>query len=128
VSSPDPVPVPPSGTGTDSGPDDGSGTGTAPGNVPQITVYWRPGCPYCGSLRRGLRRAGLATGEVDIWVHPEAAAFVREHARGNETVPTVDIAGTVLVNPSAARVVEAAAAAGLTVGPHLRRWWRRSPV
>jgi glutaredoxin-like protein len=106
-------------------------TGVAPDpttGVPAVTVYWRPGCAFCSSLRRGLRRSGLATREVDIWSDPEAAAFVRAHARGNETVPTVDIGGTVLVNPSARRVVDEAAAAGITVSRHLRRWWRPSGV
>jgi glutaredoxin-like protein len=99
---------------------------TGPDPVPAVTVYWRPGCPYCGSLRRGLRRSGLATREVDIWSDPAAAAFVRHHAGGNETVPTVDVGGTVLVNPSARRVTALAAEAGITVAPHLRRWWRPS--
>jgi len=98
----------------------------APDGDPVVTVYWRPGCPFCMALRRGLRRSGLATREVDIWAEPAAAAFVRTHAGGNETVPTVDVGGTVLVNPSARRVVDEAAAAGLTVSPHLRRWWRPS--
>ncbi len=93
--------------------------------APAVTVYWRPGCPYCGLLRRGLRRAGLPTVEVDIWSDPQGAAFVRDHARGNETVPTVDIAGTVLVNPSAARVVELAQGAGIAAGRPTRPWSRR---
>ena len=90
-----------------------------------VTVYWRPGCPFCMTLRRGLRRSGLATREVDIWSDPSAAAFVRAHAGGNETVPTVDVGGTVLVNPSARRVVEEAAAAGITVSRPPRHRWRR---
>ena len=106
-------------------------TGAEPDPVrppdPAVTVYWRPGCSYCMLLRRGLRRSGLATREVDIWSDPAGAAFVRVHARETETVPTVDVGGTVLVNPSARRVVDAAAAAGITVSPHLRRrWWRPS--
>jgi glutaredoxin-like protein len=92
---------------------------------PAVTVYWRTGCPYCGSLKRGLRRAGLATEEVDIWSAPGAAAFVRAHAGGHETVPTVDVAGTVLVNPSARRVVAAAAAAGIAPDGAPTPWWRR---
>lgn len=98
--------------------------GAADGTAPAVTVYWRPGCPYCMGLRRGLRRAGLATREIDIWSDPTGAQFVRHHAGGNETVPTVDIGGTVLVNPSARTVVAEAAAAGITVSAHLRRWWR----
>ena len=55
--------------------------------VPTVTVYWRPGCPFCGSLRRGLRRSGLTTQEIDIWSDPAAAAFVRLHAdRGHRRI------------------------------------------
>ena len=91
---------------------------------PSVTVYWRPGCPYCGSLRRGLRRAGVATEEIDIWSDPEARAFVRAHADGTETVPTVDVGGTVLVNPSARRVADLAAEAGIPTAPPTSRRWR----
>ncbi len=99
--------------------------GAGPADIAAVTVYWRPGCPFCGALRRGLRRSGLATREVDIWSDPSAAAFVRAHAGGNETVPTVDVGGTVLVNPSARRVVEEAAAAGITVSRPPPHWWHR---
>lgn len=78
-----------------------------------VVVLWRPGCGFCMMLRRGLRKAGLETVELDIWEDPEAAAFVRRHARGNETVPTVAVGGQVMVNPSARDVVSAAHAAGL---------------
>ena len=73
-----------------------------------VTVYWRPGCPYCSALRRGLRRAGLATTERNIWTDPVAAATVRSIAGGNETVPTVVIGGVGFVNPSVRTVLDAA--------------------
>ena len=72
-----------------------------------VTVYWRPGCPYCMSLRRGLRRAGLPVTEVDIWSDPEAAARVRSIAGGNETVPTVVVGDKGLVAPTVAQVFDA---------------------
>ena len=72
-----------------------------------VTVYWRPGCPYCSALRRGLRRAGLATTERNIWTDPVAAATVRSIAGGNETVPTVVIGGVGFVNPSVRTVLDA---------------------
>lgn len=72
-----------------------------------VTVYWRPGCPYCAALRRGLRRAGLPTAEVNIWTDPAAAAMVRSIAGGNEVVPTVFVAGTGLVNPKVRTVLDA---------------------
>jgi hypothetical protein len=67
-------------------------------------------------LRSKLRLAGVATVDRNIWDDPDAAAFVRAHAGGNETVPTVDVAGTVLVNPPAKTVIELARAAE-TGGP-----------
>lgn len=76
----------------------------AKADVP-VTVYWRPGCPYCARLRHDLRALGLRTREVDIWADPAAAAVVRGHAGGNETVPTVVIGGRGYVNPPAAAVL-----------------------
>ncbi|MEV1286573.1 glutaredoxin domain-containing protein [Micromonospora sp. NPDC049679] len=71
---------------------------------PEVTVYTRPGCPYCFLLRRGLRRYGVPFTEVDIWRDPPAAAAVRAVADGNETVPTVEVGGRWLVNPRARRI------------------------
>ncbi len=74
--------------------------------VPQVpTLYWRPGCPYCSSLRRRLRKLGVATNEVNIWQDPGAAGVLREITGGDETVPTVLIGGKALVNPSARAVL-----------------------
>ncbi|MDX6315572.1 MAG: hypothetical protein QOF44_5036 [Streptomyces sp.] len=72
-----------------------------------VVVYWRPGCPYCMVLRMGMRRTHLPYTEVNIWEDPEAAAFVRSVADGNETVPTVVVAGKAMVNPSTREVVAA---------------------
>lgn len=68
-------------------------------------MYWRPGCGFCSRLRHGLARLGVTVREVDIWEDPDAAAFVRSVARGCETVPTVVVGSTALVNPSADEVV-----------------------
>lgn len=69
-----------------------------------ITVYSRPGCPFCFMLRRGLHSRKLRYTEIDIWQDPDAAAQVRAVADGNETVPTVHVAGEWLVNPKASEV------------------------
>lgn len=66
-----------------------------------VHYYWRPGCPFCSMLRRGLDKAGIATIDHNIWDDPDAAAVVRSHANGNETVPTVVIGEVGMVNPSA---------------------------
>ncbi|MEU6019276.1 mycoredoxin [Streptomyces sp. NPDC047515] len=72
-----------------------------------MVVYWRPGCPYCMKLRLQLRLTKLRYTEVNIWRDPEAAAFVRSVADGNETVPTVTVAGRPMVNPSRRQVLDA---------------------
>ena len=66
----------------------------------EAIVYWRPGCPFCVTLRAGLRLSRTPHRLVDIHRDPAAAAFVRSHNDGNELVPTVDVGGRVLSNPS----------------------------
>lgn len=84
-------------------------------SVDAIVFYWRPGCGFCMSLERGLDRLGIPLDKRNIWEDAAHAAAVRAIANGNETVPTVVIAETELVNPSAAQVVEAA----MAHAPHL---------
>ncbi|MFF4434997.1 glutaredoxin domain-containing protein [Streptomyces sp. NPDC001513] len=73
-----------------------------------VTMYWRPGCPFCIKLRTQLRLARIPYRKVNIWRDPEAAAFVRSVADGNETVPTVVVgAHPAMVNPSVRRIREA---------------------
>lgn len=109
-------------------------TETDSGDV--VTVYWRPGCPYCSALRFGLRRAELPVREVNIWDDPSAAEFVRSVAGGNETVPTVTVGSVSMVNPSARQVVALVHSEfpGLLAPPAngephgLRRVFRRQPL
>jgi mycoredoxin len=79
-----------------------SDNGSAP---QQIDLYWRPGCGFCSSLRRGLDKLGIERVEYNIWDDPNHAATVRRHANGNETVPTVVIGDQSLVNPSAKQLL-----------------------
>jgi len=74
---------------------------------PTVTLYWRPGCVFCMRLRLVLRWHRLRVHQVNIWKDPDAAAFVRSVADGNETVPTVVIDGRAVVNPPPAQVVAA---------------------
>lgn len=78
-----------------------------PASTAVIEMLWRPGCPFCSRLRRGLARAGIDTVERDIWADPAAAARVRSATGGDETVPTVIVGTQALVNPSVGMVVAA---------------------
>ena len=71
-----------------------------------IEIYWRPGCPYCERLFRGLCDIEDLLTLHNIWEDDAARNFVRQHNGGNETVPTVVLAGAVLTNPSPQRVLE----------------------
>ncbi len=75
--------------------------------IDAVDFYTRPGCAVSAMLWRGLQRRGITLRPYDIWAEPDAAARVRAAARGNETVPTVAIGSTVLVNPRVADVVAA---------------------
>ena len=71
----------------------------------QIDVYWRPGCGFCTGLIRGLDKLGIERIEHNFWDDPADAAIVRQHANGNETVPTVVVGDVGLVNPSPDQLV-----------------------
>ena len=75
------------------------------GTARQIDLYWRPGCGFCTALRRQLDAIGIERTEHNIWDDPAHAAVVRQHANGNETVPTVVVGDTGMVNPSAKELV-----------------------
>jgi mycoredoxin len=76
----------------------------------EVTMYWRPGCGFCAALKSRFERAELAYTAVNIWEDPEAAAFVRSVANGNEVVPTVTVGSTAAVNPSLEDVLDMIAA------------------
>ncbi|MFB7931530.1 glutaredoxin domain-containing protein [Streptomyces sp. NPDC056039] len=82
-----------------------------------VVIYWRPLCTYCMKLLTQLRFTRLRYTKVNIWRNPDAAAFVRSVAGGNETVPTVTVAGRAMVNPSKRELLEAVEA----YAPHLLR-------
>ncbi len=69
-------------------------------------VYWRPGCTYCMRLRLRLGRGARRLHWVDIWRDPAGAAVVRAANDGDETVPTVVVAGRPHTNPDPAWVRE----------------------
>ncbi|MEU8789221.1 glutaredoxin domain-containing protein [Streptomyces sp. NPDC048643] len=62
-------------------------------------VFWRAGCTYCLRLRMRLGRSSRQVHWVDIWRDPAGAEVVRAANDGDETVPTVLVAGRPHVNP-----------------------------
>jgi mycoredoxin len=79
--------------------------------VAGVTIYWRPMCGYCETLKGELRSRGVPFDSVDIWEDRPMAEVVRRATGGDEIVPTVQVGDRFFVNPSADEVVEAAQAA-----------------
>jgi glutaredoxin len=63
-----------------------------------IVMYCTPWCGDCKRARAWLGERGLAYTEVDISRSPKAKGQVRAWANGNETTPTFDIDGTIIVD------------------------------
>jgi len=72
----------------------------APAPKPQgdVIMYCTSWCPGCRRARAFLAENGIAYTEVDITKDRAAAARVRGWANGNETTPTFDIKGTIIVD------------------------------
>lgn len=64
-----------------------------------MRVYGAGWCGVCLMTLRHLDELGVPYEYVDIEEDPRAAAWVREHNRGYELKPTVDVGGEVLGAP-----------------------------
>jgi glutaredoxin len=71
-----------------------------------VVMYCTPWCPACRTARAYLQAHDIAYVEIDITRDRAAAQRVREWANGNETTPTFDIRGTIIVNFDRAKLDE----------------------
>jgi mycoredoxin len=69
-----------------------------------VTVYSTTWCGYCRIAKRFLDEHHVSYTEVDIEADEGAALRVEQWNQGNRTVPTIDIDGTILTNPSPAKL------------------------
>lgn len=65
-----------------------------------VTLYATSWCGYCRIAKRFLDEHNIPYTEIDIDEDAEAAQRVERWNRGNRTVPTLDIDGIILTNPS----------------------------
>jgi glutaredoxin len=77
-----------------------------PGEPAEVTLYCTPWCPGCRLARDWLKENRIRYREVDISRDRDAAARVRGWAYGNETTPTFDINGTIVVDWDERRLEE----------------------
>lgn len=63
-----------------------------------VVMYCTQWCPACRRARAFLTQYGVSFVEIDIARNREAAARVRSWANGNETTPTFQVKGQVVVS------------------------------
>jgi len=80
---------------------------TDPEPVADVILYCTSWCPACRRARNWLKERGIQYVEIDITRDRQAAAQVRGWANGNETTPTFNIKGTIIVNFDEARLKKA---------------------
>ena len=73
----------------------------------EVTLYCTPWCPDCPEARRYFKQHNIPYVEIDISRDREAAARVRGWADGNETTPTINIRGQIIVTFSQPKVEKA---------------------
>ena len=71
-----------------------------------VVLYCTRWCPTCYRARAYFEQRSIAYTEIDINYDKEAARRVREWADGNQTTPTFEINGTVIVGYDEARLNE----------------------
>ena len=65
-----------------------------------VTIYTKPGCPYCTAARNDLIARGVEYVDVDVTTTPGAMDTVAELTLGSMVVPVlVEEDGTVKVAP-----------------------------
>ena len=66
----------------------------------RVVMYTTQWCGYCRMAKRYLAELGVPYEEVDIERVPEAGAQLEQWSGGYRTVPTFDVDGQILINPS----------------------------
>jgi glutaredoxin len=77
-----------------------------PSGTVEVVMYCTPWCPACRRAREYFKQNEVVYEEIDITRDRAAAQRVREWANGNETTPTFDVKGTIIVNFDKARLAE----------------------
>jgi glutaredoxin len=67
------------------------------GTQPRVVLYCTSWCPDCRRARAYLKDHNIDYLEIDVGRDREAAARLRGWANGNETTPTFDIGGKILL-------------------------------
>lgn len=79
--------------------------------MPKIKMFTTTWCGICVHTKRYLQSKNVDFEEIDIEEQPEYGDLIEKATGGFRIVPSLDIDGTLLVNPSRQQI-DAALAAG----------------
>lgn len=68
--------------------------------MPDVTMYTTSWCGVCVHTKRYLVSKNIPFKEIDIEEHPEYGEMIEKLTGGYRIVPTLEINGRVMVNPS----------------------------
>ena len=54
-----------------------------------VTIYTKPGCPYCAAAKQDLEARGIDYDEIDVYLTPGAREPLAELTGGMNVVPVV---------------------------------------
>ncbi len=54
-----------------------------------VTIYTKPGCPYCAAAKQHYNNEGISFTEFDVKSDDTAAAKAAELAKGSKVVPVI---------------------------------------
>jgi mycoredoxin len=74
-------------------------------------MYTTTWCGICVHTKRYLKTKNIPYEEIDIEEHPEYGDLIEKETGGYRIVPTLDIGGKLLVNPSRSEIDAAVATA-----------------
>lgn len=55
----------------------------------EVTIYTKPGCPYCAAAKKHYTDKGVAFNEIDVFDTPGAKDKVLELSGGKSIVPLI---------------------------------------
>ena len=79
--------------------------------MPHVRMFTTTWCGICVHTKRYLMTKNVDFEEIDIEEQPQYGDMIEELTGGYRTVPTLDIDGRLMVNPSRREIDEALAAA-----------------
>ena len=65
--------------------------------MPDVTIYTKPGCPYCAAAKEHFTKEGIAYKEIDVFDVPGAKEEAIKIAGGKAMVPVIINNGAVEV-------------------------------